>query len=124
MTEIIKPSLGEVETSLEVSAVKSAKPSVSNNSNLGMSSPETIAAQIGTGEHARDSFIWMTLKYCFNLAAFFSMAIIVLFGYFLISENKPDKVDIVSDLKDIWSIFTPIITLALGYAFGKRERGH
>jgi hypothetical protein len=29
--------------------------------------------------------------------------------------------EFISSLKDLWAIFTPIITLALGYAFGKRE---
>ena len=35
-------------------------------------------------------------------------------------ENKVP--DITSDLKVIWEIVTPIITLALGYAFGKSEK--
>lgn len=122
MSGDIKPSLGTAETEVGIGVPKSAQPSVSDVSNLGMSSPGSIAAQIGTGEHARDSFIWMTLRYCFNLAAFFSVGVLAVFGYYAIADNQPDKIDIISNLKDIWSIFTPIITLALGYAFGKRER--
>lgn len=122
MTETIKPSLGKVETEAEIGVSKRARPSVSDMPKLGMSSPGSIAAQIGTGEHARDTFIWMTLRYCFNLGACFSLGIMAAFGYYVIAEKQPDKIDIISNLKDVWSIFTPIITLALGYAFGKRER--
>ncbi|MDY4333030.1 hypothetical protein SOV78_03355 [Pectobacterium brasiliense] len=82
----------------------------------------TIAQQIGTGEHARDAFIWATLKYCFFLGAIFSGCIVLAYFYFIVVENDPDKIDIVGALKDVWSIFTPILTLALGYAFGKHDR--
>lgn len=80
-----------------------------------------IAKEIGTGEHAKDSFIWMTLKYCFYLGAIFSVVLLLVFCHFSFDRNEPEKFDIISALKDVWSIFTPILTLALGYAFGKRE---
>ncbi|ENO0458952.1 hypothetical protein ACAK56_002944 [Salmonella enterica] len=81
----------------------------------------SIASQIGTGEHAKDSFIWATLKYCFLLGALFSISIISVYLYFSLDQNTPERIDIISELKDIWSIFTPILTLTLGYAFGKRN---
>ncbi|EMM3170527.1 hypothetical protein RKE85_001328 [Serratia marcescens] len=98
------------------------KPSVNKSDLFGASKVGVIAEQIGTGEHARDSFIWMTLKYCFYLGATFSVCIILAYFHFVFDENDPDKIDIISALKDVWSIFTPILTLALGYAFGKREQ--
>lgn len=63
----------------------------------------------------------MTLKYCFYLGAIFSACIILVYFYFAFDKGEPDKVDVISELKDVWSIFTPILTLALGYAFGKRH---
>lgn len=82
----------------------------------------TIAKHIGTGEQAKDSFVWMTLKYCFYIAFTFSICIMLVYFHFSFDKNEPEKIDIISHLKDIWSIFTPIVTLALGYAFGKREK--
>ncbi|EHM3440607.1 hypothetical protein K2B09_003068 [Salmonella enterica subsp. enterica] len=82
----------------------------------------TIAKQIGTGEQAKDSFVWMTLKYCFGMAFVFSVCLMLVYFHFSFDNCEPEKIDIISDLKDIWSIFTPIVTLALGYAFGKREK--
>ncbi|WP_336954958.1 hypothetical protein [Serratia sp. KG1D] len=98
------------------------RPSIKSGGVSGVSTTGTIAAQIGTGEHARDSFIWMTLKYCFYLGATLSICIMLAYFHFVFDKNEPDKIDIISALKDVWSIFTPILTLALGYAFGKREQ--
>lgn len=117
MEEKIRPSLGEHT----VPDPPDVKPSVNNSSSGGGFLPGTIAQQIGTGEHARDSFIWMTLKYCFYLGAIFSICIMLAYFHFVFDKSEPDKIDIVSALKDVWSIFTPILTLALGYAFGKRD---
>ncbi|MBL5931032.1 hypothetical protein [Lelliottia amnigena] len=117
MDDKIKPSVGS-HASPEI---KEVRPSVNNANTGGEFFPGTIAQQIGTGEHARDSFIWMTLKYCFNLGALFSVCIILAYFHFVFDKSEPEKINIVAALKDVWSIFTPILTLALGYAFGKRE---
>ncbi|CAM4393044.1 MULTISPECIES: hypothetical protein [Klebsiella pneumoniae complex] len=118
MEEMIKPSLGKSDTDKP----KSSQPSVNSESKSGMSYPGSIAAQIGTGEHAKDSFIWMILKYCFYLGAIFSGGMMLAYFHYVFDRNEPDKIDIIAALKDVWSIFTPILTLALGYAFGKREQ--
>lgn len=97
-------------------------PSVHQGGLSGVSTAGSIAKLIGTGEHAKDSFIWMTLKYCFYLGAVFSVCFILVFFHFSFDKNEPDKFDVIAALKDVWSIFTPILTLALGYAFGKRDR--
>ncbi|HCR3980646.1 TPA: hypothetical protein OOF39_000046 [Kluyvera ascorbata] len=117
MTEIITPRVPVIESidNSSVPTIKSGKIPASSQTGL-------IAQQIGTGEHARDSFIWMTLRYCFYSGAGFSICIVLAYFYFILVKDDPNKVDIVGALKDVWSIFTPILTLALGYAFGKRER--
>ncbi|MEG0870681.1 MAG: hypothetical protein RSD49_22405 [Hafnia sp.] len=118
MDNKIQPFIGEPHGAPEPQDVK---PSVKGSNSGGEYIPGTIAQQIGTGEHARDSFIWMTLKYCFYLGAIFSICIMLAYFHFVFDKSEPDKIDIVAALKDVWSIFTPILTLALGYAFGKRE---
>lgn len=101
--------------------IENTTPSVHQGGLGGVSVAGTIAKEIGTGEHAKDSFIWTTLKYCFYLGGLFSICLLLVFFHFSFDLDSPDKFDIVSALKDVWSIFTPILTLALGYAFGKRE---
>lgn len=119
MDDNIEPALSPDQTP----KVDSAKPGVAAGSQSGATKPGKIADEIGTGEHAKDSFIWMTLKYCFYLGALFSVCIMIAFFHFSFDKDDPNKIDIVAALKDVWSIFTPILTLALGYAFGKRDRG-
>ncbi len=75
-----------------------------------------IATQIGTGQNAKDSFIWMTITWSFYISTGLSLALFVK-SCFVESSD----VDVMSYIKDVWSIFTPIITLALGYAFGKGQ---
>ncbi|ENY5168485.1 hypothetical protein ACEZNU_004517 [Vibrio parahaemolyticus] len=75
-----------------------------------------IADQIGTGSNAKDSFIWMTITWSFYISTGLSVLV------FAKSVCLPSEgFDFMTSIKDIWSIFTPIITLALGYAFGKGQ---
>jgi hypothetical protein len=74
--------------------------------------PGSITQQIGSGEHARNSIVYRTILWSFiggGLLSAASMALALCLG-------KPAPI---GDLKDIWSIFVPMITLALGYVFGK-----
>jgi hypothetical protein len=81
----------------------------------------TIAKQIGTGDNAKDSFVWMTLRSCFWIAGLISAGLFfTYFVSFFVKGCVPENT-IVDSLKNLWAIFTPIITLALGYAFGKRD---
>lgn len=75
-----------------------------------------IAGHIGTGRNAKDSFIWMTITWSFYIATGISLLI---FGrsFFDVAENE----SLLDSIVQIWSVFVPIITLALGYAFGKGE---
>ncbi|MFQ2043402.1 hypothetical protein ACUIHB_10800 [Aeromonas veronii] len=75
-----------------------------------------IARQIGTGQNAKDSFIWMTITWSFVISSATSGLFLL---YALIVSNQ--EIDVLESVRSIWSIFTPIITLALGYAFGKGQ---
>ncbi|EGR2831190.1 hypothetical protein ACLB4W_003657 [Vibrio cholerae] len=81
----------------------------------------SVSNTIGTGKHAQDSVVWLTIRWCFILGLLLS-AILIIFMW----PNSPDGVhppvkDIfpIEELKTIWAIFIPIVTLALGYMFGK-----
>ena len=84
-----------------------------------LKSPETSITNI-IGEDAKNSIIYLVLKWAFFAAVAISTLVIINNWLFRDCENKVP--DITSDLKVIWEIVTPIITLALGYAFGKSEK--
>lgn len=75
-----------------------------------------IAGHIGTGRNAKDSFVWMTITWSFYIASGLS---ILLFArsFSTAAQNE----NLLSSIVEVWSVFVPIITLALGYAFGKGE---
>jgi len=75
-----------------------------------------IADHIGTGKNAKDSFIWMTITWSFYIATGLSVLMFIR-GFCAPSETGA----VLAEIVDIWGIFIPIITLALGYAFGKGE---
>lgn len=73
-----------------------------------------ITHNIGTGENAKNSIVWMTITWSFLIAAFLSL----LFFSLVVAHKDFAYID---HIKSIWAIFVPIITLALGYAFGKNK---
>ena len=75
-----------------------------------------ITGHIGTGRNAKDSFVWMTITWSFYIATGIS---ILLFArsFYVVATGE----NLLDSIINIWSIFVPIITLALGYAFGKGE---
>jgi uncharacterized membrane protein YdbT with pleckstrin-like domain len=75
-----------------------------------------IASHIGTGRNAKDSFIWMTITWSFYIATGISVLLFTR-SFFSVAAGE----DILDALIKVWSVFVPIITLALGYAFGKGE---
>lgn len=80
-----------------------------------------IAKHIGTGDNAKDSFVWMTLRACFWIAGLASASVFIMKLIAFLRVGVYEEKELIASLKDLWAIFTPIITLALGYAFGKRE---
>lgn len=73
-----------------------------------------IAENIGTGENAKNSIVWMTITWSFVIACVMTLLVLVAAS---IAGNKA----YMDDVKGIWALFIPIITLALGYAFGKSK---
>lgn len=74
----------------------------------------TLAEIMGTGENAKNSIVWMTITWSFAIATALSLlffSLVVCYKDFSYLES----------IKSIWSMFIPLITLALGYAFGKSK---
>jgi hypothetical protein len=79
-----------------------------------------VSYTIGTGKHAQDSVVWLTIKWSFNLGLFLSILLVVFMWTTLPEGNTTTSPEFpIENLKTIWSIFVPIVTLALGYMFGK-----
>lgn len=74
--------------------------------------PGTVTQQIGSGEHAQNSIVYRTILWSFLGGALLSAASITI----ALSKGSTSAL---GEVKDIWAIFTPLITLALGYLFGK-----
>lgn len=79
-----------------------------------------ISETIGTGDNAKNSIIYLVLKWIFIAATLITIFVIANCWIFRDGENKVP--DLTNDIEVIWGLATPIITLALGYAFGKSER--
>ncbi|KTS98309.1 hypothetical protein NS212_08725 [Pseudomonas parafulva] len=73
-----------------------------------------ITHNIGTGENAKNSIVWMTITWSFSIAGALSLLL------FLVAAVCND-LKFIDEVKTVWSIFAPLITLALGYAFGKNK---
>ncbi|HGV9306400.1 TPA: hypothetical protein ACNOH7_002310 [Vibrio fluvialis] len=82
-----------------------------------------LSQYLGTGNNAQNSVVWLTIKWCFISGAVLSTVLILYLWYFTPSCKDNCSVSFpIDNLKTIWSIFVPIITLALGYMFGKGSR--
>lgn len=75
---------------------------------------------VGSGGNAQHSIVTIIILCSFISILIVTVLIIINYWCFRDCENKVP--DIVGDLKVIWEIITPIITLALGYEFGKSEK--
>lgn len=75
-----------------------------------------ITSHIGSGKNAKDSFIWMTITWSFYVAT--GMSVLLFISFWCTALTGETLLD---SITKIWSVFVPIITLALGYAFGKGE---
>ncbi|WP_125722963.1 hypothetical protein [Flavobacterium ustbae] len=86
------------------------------------SSPDlhgSITNTIGTGEVAKDSIIYLVIKWSFISGSFITFLLALNNWCFRENEKVPE---LTSDIKATWGIIIPIITLALGYAFGKSKK--
>lgn len=73
-----------------------------------------IALEIGTGDEAKDSFVYLIIRWSFLVGSISSAALFIK-GFFACVGSF----DGVEMFKGVWSVLLPVITLALGYAFGK-----
>uniref|UniRef100_UPI00404B419A hypothetical protein n=1 Tax=Gelidibacter sp. TaxID=2018083 RepID=UPI00404B419A len=78
-----------------------------------------ITNTIGTGEVAKDSIIYLVIRWSFISGTI--ITILLIFNNWLFRENEKVP-DLTNDIKSTWSMVVPIITLALGYAFGKSKK--
>lgn len=78
-----------------------------------------ITREIGTGDDAKHSIIWTTIRWCFIIATVITIILFIFLAIAFTTNNASEISELKRFIITIWSIFTPIITLALGYAFGK-----
>lgn len=86
------------------------------------SQPDThgkITSTIGTGEVAKDSIVYLVIKWSF-ISGTVITGLLVINNWIFRDEGKVP--DLTNDIKITWSLVIPIITLALGYAFGKSRK--
>jgi hypothetical protein len=74
-----------------------------------------IAKTIGVGPEANNSFVYITIFWSFVIGSVTTGALYIRgFG-----PPEMDVKDYLDMIKGVWGTFIPLITLALGYAFGK-----
>ncbi|WP_234006081.1 MULTISPECIES: hypothetical protein [Cronobacter] len=76
---------------------------------------ESIPDKIGKGDDAKNSVVWHVITYSLTI---YSCIVASLLVIDVLRNGGASALNIV---KDSWAVFTPIITLSLGYMFGKKE---
>jgi len=100
-----------VDSSIQSSAVYNKHMALKIES----SRSEPYSYRIGSGDDAKSSVVWFVITFTLTLYACL-IAVLIIVDIF---NNK--GIHILDNVKESWSIFTPIITLSLGYMFGKVE---
>lgn len=106
MSDQAQPETQRVQGELRAPSIPSAEGSIA------FPIPGAVTHQIGSGEHAQNSIVYRTILWSFIGGGALSTASVIIA---LCNSNE----SALSEVKDIWSIFAPLITLALGYLFGK-----
>jgi hypothetical protein len=77
--------------------------------------PGEMSKNFGTGENAKINLILYIISTTLVIFSSIAAALIVvnIFGF--------NTDSIIQHIKDLWAIFTPIITLGLGYLFGANK---
>ena len=82
-----------------------------------------ITETIGRGEDAKNSFVYLTLKWTFISACILMVLLCIDSLCCLCCKSTNTEIpDLRSDISLVWDLATPLITLALGYAFGQSRR--
>lgn len=75
-----------------------------------------IAQHIGEGDNAKDSVVWFVITKIFYI---YSIIILIL----LINDIcRFSGVNCLNIIHDTWATYSPILTLSLGYMFGRKEK--
>lgn len=99
----------------QASTIKKDRASITNKTLSGRATEGTISKKIGTGENAKDSIVWVTITWSLIIGGLITLGL-----YLRPTYCSADYFgSLIEDIKTTWSIFLPIITLALGYTFGK-----
>lgn len=79
-----------------------------------------LTSWIGTGKNAKHSIAFLVLIWVFIAGGI--TTIIVVFDCWYFSEESGHSQSIAIEIKLIWELVTPIVTLVLGYEFGRNEK--
>ena len=77
-----------------------------------------ITEFIGKGEDAKNTFVYLTITWAFKAGIAITILIFINGWIFRQNEKVPD---IIGEVSTAWQFIVPLITLALGYAFGKSK---
>lgn len=99
------------------------EPSTNSKIDNEIDRPGKLTETIGSGENAKNSIVYSVLKWCFLLITGFLLVETI----FLFIEIFNSKLLVLSDkllecFKVVCQTIFPIVTLSLGYAFGKSQK--
>lgn len=103
------------------SSSSAASTNVSHSTTLVQDLVGSVTKTIGTGENAKNSIILLTIKWSFYIATGITGAVFILLSIAYFRADLETVKELLKHMFNIWSILTPIITLALGYAFGRNQ---
>lgn len=109
-------SVKGVEKTIDTENVNSQfKKRISSNS-------KKIEEIIGTGNEAKNSIIWVTIRWCLAIPLAISILFFISLWFSYYNNNYQEAKEIKEYMLKIWAVFAPLITLALGYLYGRNEK--
>ncbi|MFA1563206.1 hypothetical protein [Aliivibrio fischeri] len=87
----------------------------------------SVNKSLGTGKNAQDSVVWLTILWSFGIGIGTTLLLFIFVWYYypsapmICAVSAPIPEFPLEYFTTIWSVFIPVITLALGYMFGKRK---
>lgn len=80
-----------------------------------------ISDHIGKGEEAKNSIVWIIIRWSLiipsGITALYFITMWIIYALYANPEVQVSQVR--ENILKIWAIFSPLITLALGYIYGK-----
>jgi hypothetical protein len=102
-----------METKIELPSIDAALPKSDGFSIKAI--PGKIANLIGSGHYAQAAIVFTVIRYSFWMA----LGLSVLIYFRPLMFDQADPASTITDIERVWSLFIPVITLGLGYVFGK-----